>query len=108
MDATAAAVVTLVVLAGWHMWLRRRPGWAASSAARTFIVSGYPMVAIAVYWLTVAPTGTHWEWAVGNAWALAAMVSFVRGFDLCDATLRRHRAVSESLETLPATPLDAR
>ena len=81
MSSTVAAILTVVALTGWHLRTRRHPCWSASADGRFYIVAGYPAVALAVFWLVGAATTTGWEWAIGNAWALAAMVSFVYGFN---------------------------
>jgi hypothetical protein len=100
MGSTLAAAVTVALLTGWHLRNRRLPGWTASSTGRCYLISGYAMLAIAVYWLTASPTWTHWEWALGNAWTLAAMVSFVCGFDAFGAAVQQHNTASKSLESL--------
>jgi len=87
MDSTIAALITVAVLAGWHVRTRRQASWAVSSKGRTFVLTGYFAVAIGVYWLVGAPTATGWEWLVGNLWTLGAMTSFVYGFEALQASL---------------------
>ncbi len=84
-------------LAAWHVRNRRHPGWQASSKGRFTIYCGYMLVAIAAYWLVSAQTATAWEWVLGNAWALAAMVAFVSGFSALDRADEVARLM-ESLE----------
>ena len=104
MGSTITAVVIVVALSAWHLRNRRRPGWRASSDGRFNIFCGYALVAIAVYWLGVAPTATAWEWALGNMWALAAMIAFVSGFDALNRVTARHAERAQLLETVePAT-----
>jgi hypothetical protein len=80
MSSTLTAVAVIVLAGVWHLHNRRHAGWRASPEGRFYVCLGYPLVAIAVYWLTTAPATTTWEWAVGNAWALGAAMSFVTGF----------------------------
>ncbi len=111
MDVTFAAIITVTVLSVWHFRTRRHPSWSVCGDGRFYIVSGYPMVALAVYWLTASPTSTGWEWALGNAWALAAMVSFVFGFNCLNGAAVRRRAVAREMESIPqntVSPVEAR
>jgi len=78
MGSTIAAVVMVVVLAARHLKTRRHASWKVSADARFYITSGYPLVAIAVYFLTSATSNTDWAWVVGNLWALVAMTGAVR------------------------------
>ena len=100
MTEPVTAVATLVVLALWHLHNRRHPGWRVSADGRFFIFSGYPTLMIAMYWLTTAPSNTTWEWALGNAWTIASMVSFVYGFNALNAVARRQQSVSQAIESL--------
>jgi hypothetical protein len=100
MGSAAAAILTVGILAGWHLRNRRHPGWSLSATARFYITTGYPAVAIAVYWLSQT-TGTHgWEWAFGNLWALAAMVLFVHGFNALHDVCDQQKRVSREIETI--------
>jgi hypothetical protein len=81
MGSTTAAVVMVVVLAARHLKTRRHANWKVSADARFYITSGYPLVAIAVYFLTSATSNTDWAWVGGNLWALVAMTAFVYGFN---------------------------
>ena len=99
MGSSIAAVAIVVTLGCWHLHNRRHPGWLASSDGRFYVTSGYTLVAIAAYWLVTAPTATAWEWALGNAWALVAMVTFVRGFDLLRHVTIAHAEPAQILET---------
>ncbi|MGE2713314.1 hypothetical protein ACQI4L_04575 [Mycolicibacterium litorale] len=101
MHGPVTAVVIVVVLGLWHLHNRRHPGWGSSADGRFFVLSGYPAFAIAVYWLTAAPSGTAWEWAVGNGWAVVSMVSFVYGFNALNAVPRYQQSVSRTMESLP-------
>ncbi|WP_232374766.1 hypothetical protein [Mycolicibacterium mengxianglii] len=102
-SAMVAALVLIVGLGGWHLRTRRHPAWKLSSDARFYITLGYPMIAIAVYWFVESPSNTGLEWLFGNAWALAAMVSFVLGFTALDDVPRQHQRASKSIETIPET-----
>ena len=99
MESTITAIAVIVGLSVWHIRNRRRPGWPASYDGRFFICCGYMLVAIATYWLASAPTATAWEWALGNAWALAAMMCFVRGFEALRRATVRHAELAQRLET---------
>lgn len=102
--AGAFAAVTMVVLLGaWHTRTRRSPNWSISADGRFYIYLGYPMVALAVYWLVQSPTSTDWEWAFGNAWGLAAMTAFVLGFNALNGEPTKHQAV-ESVSELRIPP----
>jgi hypothetical protein len=79
--STTAVVVLVLTLAVWHLRTRRHLNWNQASDARFYITSGYPLVAIAVYFLSSTTTGADWEWVLGNFWALAAMTAFVYGFN---------------------------
>lgn len=100
MTSTITAIAVVVALAGWHVRNSRHPGWLASSEGRFNIYCGYALVAIAAYWLVSAPTATAWEWALGNAWALAAMVAFVSGFAELNRATERHAVLAQQFETL--------
>ncbi len=88
MVPTITAVVMVVTLAAWHLKIRRHANWNLSPDARFYITSGYPLIAIAVYFLSSATSDTDWAWALGNLWALVAMVSFVYGFDALNVQQR--------------------
>lgn len=103
MGSTLAAIITLLGLLGWHLRTRRHPSWSVSSDARFYIYSGYPLVAIAVFWLTKATTGTDWEWVIGNVWAFAAMVMFVRGFNALSVTTAQQYTASRTIESIEKT-----
>ncbi|KWX60313.1 hypothetical protein [Mycobacterium sp. NAZ190054] len=104
MLSTTAAIAVIVGLSAWHLYNRRHPGWQASADGRFFIRCGYPLVAVATYWLTTAPTATTWEWAMGNAWALAAVMSFVAGFNALNRATAEHAQLAVQIETIePAT-----
>jgi hypothetical protein len=90
MASTTAAVVTVVVLAIWHLRTRRHPNWFHGKDGRFYITLGYPAVAIAVYWLVEATRSTDWAWALGNLWALAAMTFFVYGFNALNGDTSEH------------------
>ncbi|BBX17956.1 hypothetical protein CRI77_22105 [Mycolicibacterium duvalii] len=100
MDSTITAVAVVIVLAVWHAHNRRHPGWRASSDGRFNIYCGYALVAIATYWLHTAPTATGWEWAVGNLWALGAMLAFVTGFGALNRVTAEHALSAQLLESL--------
>lgn len=100
MGSAAAAILTVAILVGWHLRTRRHPGWTISATGRFCITTGYPAVAIAVYWLSQA-TDTHdWEWALGNLWALGAMVLFVYGFNALREACEQQKHASRAIETI--------
>lgn len=101
MTEPATAVVALVLLWLWHLHNRCHPGWPVSADGRFYVLSGYPTLIIAGYWLTTAPSNTASEWALGNAWAIVAMVSFVYGFNALNAVEGRQQSVSEAIESSP-------
>jgi uncharacterized membrane protein len=101
MDGSIVAIVTVVMLTAWHLQTRRNPSWSVSADGRFYIYLGYPMVAIAAYWLTTSPTDTAWEWALGDLWALVAMIFFVYGFNALHRATMHRRAGSRALETIP-------
>lgn len=104
MSPTITAIAVVLVLGAWHLRNRRHAGWQASPEGRSGILAGYPLVAIAVYWLNSAPSATTWEWAVGNAWALAAAMSFVAGFGALNRAPAEHATFALEMETIePAT-----
>jgi hypothetical protein len=104
MESTVTAIAVVVALGAWHVRTRRHPGWRASAEGRFAILAGYPLLIIAVYWMVSAPHLTTWEWAFGNAWALAAMVSFVVGFDALNHVTAAHGERSHQAETIePST-----
>jgi hypothetical protein len=100
MVSTIVAVLTVTALAVFHWRICRHPGWRQSADGRFWVTLGYPMIAIGVYWLATAPTGTDWEWALGNAWVLAACVSVVYGIDALGAVPRQQGRTARSLETI--------
>ena len=101
MGSAFTAMLTVAILAAWHLRNRRRPGWSTSTTARFFITTGYPAVAIAVFWVSQT-TDTHgYEWAFGNLWALTAMVMFVLGFDALRDACEQQKRASERIETIP-------
>ncbi|WP_197374167.1 hypothetical protein [Mycolicibacterium baixiangningiae] len=101
MHGPVTGVVTMVALGLWHLHNRRHPGWQVSSDGRFFVLSGYPTLVIAMYWLTGAPSNTAWEWALGNAWTVVSMVSFVYGFNALNAVPRHQQSVSRAIESIP-------
>ncbi|CAN3127803.1 hypothetical protein ACNUDN_07795 [Mycobacterium sp. smrl_JER01] len=104
MLSITAAIVVVALLGAWHLRNRRHAGWQASADGRFFILCGYPLVAVAAYLLTIAPGTTTWEWAMGNAWALAAVLSFVAGFNALNAVTAEHARSAARMETIePAT-----
>lgn len=103
MESTFTAVAIVAALLLWHRRNRRHPGWRASDAGRFSILSGYALVAFAAYWLQSAPTTTAWEWAFGNLFALAAMVSFVWGFDALTRETARHAERAQEFEAITSS-----
>lgn len=101
MGGSIVAIVAVVVLTVWHLRTRRHPSWSVSADGRFFLYMGYPMVAIAAYWLTDSPTDTAWEWALGNLWALTAMTFFVYGFNALNGAAMRRSAGARAIETIP-------
>lgn len=100
MESTITAVAIVVGLCVWHLRNRRHPGWLASGDGRFFIQAGYPLVTIAAYWLVTAPTATAWQWALGDLWALAAMVAFVKGFDPLRHATEQHAERAQQFEAV--------
>lgn len=83
---TVAVALMVVALTIIHLRIRRDPRWTTNSDARFYITSGYPLVAVAVYFLSSSPeAAADWTWIVGNFWAFIAAVSFVYGFDALNA-----------------------
>lgn len=100
MSSTITAIAIVVLSGVWHLHNRRHAGWRASPDGRFYVCLGYPLVAIAVYCMTTAPTATTWEWAIGNAWALAAASSFVAGFGALNRVTAEHGEVAVKIETI--------
>lgn len=91
-----------------HLRIRRNPRWKSSADARFYITSGYPLVAIAVYFLSSSTeAAADWTWIVGNLWAFIAVVSFVHGFDALNADGKRGRAPVPEVHD-PQLPLSKR
>ena len=107
MGTSVAAVAIVLVLGLCHLRNRRHPGWLASPEGRLYVISGYPLTAVAAYWLTAAPTATSWEWALGIAWTLAAMVSFVHGFGLLRQVTVAHAQSAQAIESIDAAGASA-
>lgn len=103
MESTITAAVIVLALSAWHLHNRRHPGWRASDQGRFLVLSGYSLVAIAAYWLGTAPTATTWEWALGNLWALAAMLAFVSGFEMLNRTTSEHAERAQVFERVDAS-----
>jgi hypothetical protein len=100
MGSTIVGLATILGLGGWHLRIRRRPNWRYCPEARFCITLGHAAVVIGVYWLTESTTGADWEWALGNFWAFAAMVSFVLGFNTLNGVAKQQQATSASLESI--------
>ena len=96
MESTITAIALIAGLVVCHLRIRRHAAWRESADGRFYISIGYPLAMIGVYWLACAPTATAWEWALGNAWALAAMVSFVYGFDALNTGPKAQELTSPS------------
>jgi hypothetical protein len=101
MVTSVTAIVVALALAACDRYTRRHPAWTLSARGRFCISSGYPMVAIAAYFLIGFSPATSWGWAIGLAWALAAAAMFLLGFTALREVLRGHHAVSHSIETIP-------
>jgi hypothetical protein len=100
MGSTIAGVATILVLGVWYLRTRRHRNWRGNPDARFCVTLGYPLVAIAVYWL-VQSSGTDWEWAVGNLWAFAAATLFVQGFNALNQSGKTSPFASREHEVLP-------
>jgi hypothetical protein len=100
MGSTIVGLATILGLGGWHLRIRRRPNWRYCPEGRFCITLGHAAVVIGVYWLTESTTGADWEWALGNFWAFAAMVSFVLGFNTLNGVAKQQQATSASLESI--------
>jgi hypothetical protein len=107
MGSAIAAVVVVVALAFWHLKTCRHANWKSSADARFYITSGYPLVAIAVYFLSTANSDTDWAWVLGNLWALIAMGAFVYGFNALNAERRPKYAPTASGRPDMPLPQDA-
>ena len=107
MGSTIVTVVMVATLAAWHLKTRRYANWKFCADARFYITSGYPLVAIAVYFLSTATTGRDGTWVLGNVWALVAMVAFVCGFEALNAHLRPGHTGASAEETGHVSPQDA-
>ena len=103
MQSTITAIAVAAALSAWHLHNRRHAGWRASADGRLNIFCGYALVAIAVYWLDAAPTLVGWEWALGNLWALAAMLAFVTGFGALNRVVVEHAWASQAVESMEPT-----
>lgn len=103
MVTPVTAIVVAIALAVWGRCTRRHPAWALSPRGRFYVNIGYPMALIATYFCVESLDGIPWAWAPGLAWALAALTTFALGFAALNDVLRRHREVSVSLETIPAS-----
>ncbi len=77
---TTVGIVMVLVLGAWHFHTRRHPNWRTSPDARFYITLGYPLVAVAVFFLANAIDNTDVGWAIGMAWALVSTSLFVYGF----------------------------
>lgn len=108
MGSAIAGILTVGILTCWHLRTRRHPGWRVSSDGRSYITVGQLLVMVAVYWLVSAPTATAWEWALGNAWALVAMVSIVYGFNALRRSIEDQQHASEAIESIDPAADDAR
>jgi hypothetical protein len=86
--------------------MRRHPAWDFSPRGRFYVSIGYPMVAIAAYFLMESTTGATWALAWCLGWALAAGIVFVLGINALRDVVRHHHTVSQSIETLP-DPVEA-
>lgn len=102
MQTTILAVALVAALTFWHLCNRRHPGWHVSSAGRADIYCGYALVLIAVYFLGTAPTGTAWEWVLGNLWALGAMVAFTSGYRALNRDATEYASAARHTESLEA------
>ncbi|MGB3483070.1 MAG: hypothetical protein WBB07_12740 [Mycobacterium sp.] len=105
MVSIVVVITLLVAVTGWHLRTRRHSAWRASADARFYIVLGYPLLAVATYWL--ADSESRVGWVLGAAWALGAAVSFVVGFSALDDVRRRQIATSRSMESLPPQTTEA-
>ena len=101
MVTPVTALAVAIVLAVWARYTRRHPAWGLSARARFFINCGYPMVLIAAYFLTDAPS--HTAWTFGAVWALAAAFMFTTGFGELSRVLRRQHKTALSIETISDT-----
>ena len=103
MGSSLAGVIVLVGLGLWHLRTRRHPNWSLCPDGRFYITIGYPAVVIAVYLLPDSATHTGLEWAIGNLWALGAMVSFVYGFNTLHCAPEQQQHTSLAIESIPPT-----
>ncbi|MET0897805.1 MAG: hypothetical protein ABWY45_07840 [Mycobacterium sp.] len=106
MVTAVTAIVVAVALGLCDRRARRHPAWDFSPRGRFYVSIGYPMVAIAAYFLMESSSGAPWALALCLGWALAASTVFVLGFTALRDVVRRHHTVSQSIETI-ADPVAA-
>ncbi len=100
MSSRIIGILTIALLIACHLRTRRHPCWSTSRDAQYFFSLAYPIVLIAVFWLAGAATTTGWEWAIGNFWALCAMVLFVYGFDALQRAREEQQHASQTIEAI--------
>lgn len=103
MVTTVTAIAVAAGLLAVHRHIRRHPAWAVSARARFCVSIGYPMVAIAAYFVVAAPAQTGWDWVFGLAWAVAAIASFTAGLTALGRVLRGQHNAAMSMETITQT-----
>ncbi|WP_024448531.1 hypothetical protein [Mycolicibacterium iranicum] len=100
-----SVVIAIALTAGLcalHLRLRRHAGWTTSASGRTYILSAYPLAAIAAWWLASASTST--QWTLGCVLSLAAVAAFAAGSRALKRVAANHARLATQLETIePAT-----
>lgn len=97
MTVVIAFALTAAVCA-LHLRIRRHAGWTTCVAGRTYILSAYPLAAIAAWWLVSASTST--EWALGCTLSLAAAAAFAAGFCALKRVAAGHARLAAQWETI--------
>ncbi|MDA2894466.1 hypothetical protein PDG61_26400 [Mycolicibacterium sp. BiH015] len=94
-------VIAIALTAGlWalHLRVRRHAGWTTCAAGRTYILSAYPLAAIAAYWLAAS------DWVLGSTLSLAAAAAFAAGSSALKRVAADHARLAAQWETIePAT-----
>lgn len=82
----------VIALGAWHLRIRRHPNWCHSRDARFYITLGYPLVAVAVFFLANTIGHTDVNWLIGMVWSLVSVSLFVYGFQALQTPVTPGRA----------------
>ncbi|VEG52378.1 Uncharacterised protein [Mycolicibacterium aurum] len=102
MVSSVIAAAVVLALAIWHLLNSRHPGWDACSEGRSYLLSGYSVVASSMYWLFTPPRDA-WEWIFAAGWLVAGIVAFVLGFNALNRAAGARVATRKSVEANPAS-----